>query len=191
MCPPIWAHFRHLENMIELMLPSVHPSPQPKRQINRFSHFCTAHGRRSYYFTTGDPFPKNCPFSRGIWTPSNSWLGHSEPTIQTAAISVQPFSHRWPQSVTILHNGTPLSSLKIVHSHGGSGPPSNTWLPRLTRVLNPNGISIGSAVFAQLTSVTDRQTFRQTDRPRYSVGNNRPHLRYVVRAMRSIVCIVC
>jgi len=28
---------------------------------------------------------------------------------------------------------------------------------------------IGSAVFAGLTSVTDR--------PRYSVGNNRPHLR--------------
>ena len=26
------------------------------------------------------------------------------------------------------------------------------------RVLNPNGISIGSAVFAGLTSVTDRQT---------------------------------
>jgi len=34
-----------------------------------------------------------------------------------------------------------------------------------TRILNPNGISIGSAVFAGLTSVTDRQN----DRPRYSV----------------------
>jgi len=38
---------------------------------------------------------------------------------------------------------------------------------------NPNGISIGSVVFAGLTSVTDRQT----DRPHYSVGNNRPRLR--------------
>jgi len=28
----------------------------------------------------------------------------------------------------------------------------------LTRVLNPNGISIGSAVFAGLTAVRDRQT---------------------------------
>ena len=37
------------------------------------------------------------------------------------------------------------------------------------QVLNPDGISIGSAVFAGLTSVTDR--------PRYSVSNNRPHLR--------------
>jgi len=31
---------------------------------------------------------------------------------------------------------------------------------------------MASAVFAGLTSVTDK-----TDRPRYSVGNDRPHLR--------------
>ena len=41
------------------------------------------------------------------------------------------------------------------------------------RAHKPNGISIGSAVFAKLTSETDRPT----DRPRYSVGNNRPPLR--------------
>jgi len=39
----------------------------------------------------------------------------------------------------------------------GIWAPSNTWFSGPTRVLNPNGISIGSAVFA-LTSVTDRQT---------------------------------
>jgi len=32
---------------------------------------------------------------------------------------------------------------------------------------------MGAAVFAGLTSVTDRQT----NIPRYSVGNSRPHLR--------------
>jgi len=37
----------------------------------------------------------------------------------------------------------------------------------------PNGISIGSSVFAAFTNVTNRQT----DRPRYSVCHNRPHLR--------------
>jgi len=37
----------------------------------------------------------------------------------------------------------------------------------------PNGIVIGSVVFAGLTIVTDRLT----DRPRYSIYNNRPHLR--------------
>jgi len=45
------------------------------------------------------------------------------------------------------------------------------------RVHTPNGISVGSAVFARLTIVTDRPT----DRPRYSVRNNRPHLYVVVR----------
>ena len=44
--------------------------------------------------------------------------------------------------------------LKIAPSYGGSGP---------TRVLNPNGISIGTGIFAGLTSMTDRQTDRQTD----------------------------
>jgi len=48
-----------------------------------------------------------------------------------------------------------------------------------------HAISMGTAVFAGLTSVTDKQTDRQTDRQsdrptvhaRYRVGNNRPHLR--------------
>ena len=33
-----------------------------------------------------------------------------------------------------------------------SGPPSNTWFLRPIRAHNPNGISIGSAVFAQMTA---------------------------------------
>jgi len=37
----------------------------------------------------------------------------------------------------------------------GSGPPSNTWFLEPTRVLKPNGISIGSTVFAGLASVID------------------------------------
>jgi len=54
--------------------------------------------------------------------------------------------------------GTP-SPLKIAPSYGGIWtPPSNTWFPEPTRVLNPNGISISAAVFAGLTSVTDRPT---------------------------------
>ena len=63
-------------------------------------------------------------------------------------------------------------------------PPSN-MLPWTTRVHVPNDISIGSAVFAGLTTVTDRQTDRPTVRPRYSVCNNRPHLCLRSTAMRS------
>jgi len=54
---------------LNLCLPLAHTSPQPKRQINQFSHFCTAHGRKSLYFTMGAPFPQNCPFPWGSWTP--------------------------------------------------------------------------------------------------------------------------
>jgi len=63
--------------------------------------------------------------------------------------------------------------LKIAPSDGGTGPPSNTSFLGPIRVHDPNGISIGSAIFAGLTTVTDRQT----DRRRYSVCNSRPHLR--------------
>ena len=52
---------------------------------------------------------------------------------------------------------------QIAPSHGGSQSPSNTWFLGPTRVLNPNCILIGSAVFAGLTIVTDRQTDRPTD----------------------------
>jgi len=48
-----------------------------------------------------------------------------------------------------------LLPLKIALSHGGSGPPSNTWFLGSTRVRSPNGISIGRAVFAGLTTVTN------------------------------------
>jgi len=52
--------------------------------------------------------------------------------------------------------------LKITPSNRGISTLSNTGFPGPTRVLNPNGISIGSAVFAGLTSVTDRPTDHAT-----------------------------
>jgi len=52
--------------------------------------------------------------------------------------------------------------LKIAPSHEGSEPPSNTLFPGPTQVLNPNGVSIGSAIFAGLTGVTDRPTDHAT-----------------------------
>jgi len=89
--------------------------------IDRFSRFCTAHGRKSLYFTIGDPFPQNCPF---LWGSGphliRDFLGQSEHAVQTASRSVQLFSHRWPQGVPDFT----LAALspKIVLSHGGSEP---------------------------------------------------------------------
>ena len=54
------------------------------------------------------------------------------------------------------------SLIKIVPSHGGSGPPSNTWFLGPTRVHNPNSISMASAVFVGLTIVMDRLTDHTT-----------------------------
>jgi len=60
----------------------------------------------------------------------------------------------------------------------GSGlDPSNTWFPGPTWYSTQTASRSVQPFFAGLTSVTDRPTDRQADRPRYSVGNSRPHLR--------------
>jgi len=41
---------------------------------------------------------------------------------------------------------------KIAPSHGGYGPPFNRWFLLPVRAHDPNGLSIGSAVFAQMTA---------------------------------------
>jgi len=91
-------------------------------------------------------------------------LGSPESKSQTAFRSVQPFLRSSSQCPDTLQLGR-SSTLKIAPFHGASGRPSITWFLWPTHVLNPNGISIGSAVFAGLTTVTDR------DRPRHSVCN--------------------
>ena len=80
---------------------------------------------------------------------------------------------------------------KLPLSVWGLGPPANTWFSWLTRVHNSNGTSIGSAVFAvaQPMIVTDRPTAKQTDRPSYSVSNNRPHTRMYIHWIRHFKCI--
>jgi len=92
---------------------------------------------------------------------SNKWfLGSTQLSIPNGISIGQPFMHSSLQMVPILCNESP--SPKIALSMGRSEPPSNTWFPGPTRVLNPNGISISLAVSAQLTSVTDRLTDHTT-----------------------------
>jgi len=42
-----------------------HPRPYPKRHLDRFSRFCTSHGRESLYFTLGRSFPLKIAPSHG------------------------------------------------------------------------------------------------------------------------------
>jgi len=60
-----------------------------------------------------------------------------------------------------------MGDLDLHLIHGSLGPP----------VLNPNDISIGSAVFAGLTSVKDRQPDRPTDHATRSVRIGRIYVR--------------
>jgi len=157
------AHWRHLANMIELVVPWAYPNPQPKWQIYQFSRFCTAHSRKSLYCTMRTPFPKNYPHL------INDSLGQSKPSTQMSSPLVQPFLHRWPQSFPILHSG-PLLPPQDCPFPCGIWTPSNTWFRGPVWVLNPNGIWIGSAVLRG-------SLVWHIDRRRYLVGNNRPHLR--------------
>jgi len=150
----------------------AHPSPHPKRQIDQFSHFCTAHGRKSLYFTIGDPFAKIAPSHRGSGPPSYSWFlrpfqDHS-PKGMTIGSAV--FTQVTPQNVPILYNGTPLSPSKLLLPIGGSGthvihgsldPPESSTQTASRSVLP---FLQGSLVWQ-----TDRH------RPRYAVSNSRQH----------------
>ena len=109
---------QHLRTPIQHMIPTAHPSPQPKRHPYWFSHLCTDDRK----------------------------------------------------SVPILYNGTPILAQKFAPSHGGIWTLSNTWFPGPIQVLNSKGSSIGAAVFAGLTSVTDRPTDRQTEQQTTLLG---------------------
>jgi len=117
MCPPMRAHWCHVANTTELMLPSAHLSPQLKRQIDRFSRFCTAHCRKSLYFTMGAPIPQNCLFPRGSVSPSKTRAHNPNGTSIGSAVFAQ-MTTEFPCSLQWF---APFPS-KLPHSYGGSGP---------------------------------------------------------------------
>ena len=76
-------------------------------------------------------------------------LGPFESTAQTANRSVQPFLHNSQQKVPILYNGDPFP--QSVPSRGEIEPPSFSWFLEADRALNPNCITIGSAICRAVT----------------------------------------
>jgi len=136
------------------------PISRSKRHHDQFSCFRTSDRRVSLY--NGRSLPPKLPLPMENLDPhlTHDSLGTSEPKTQTASRSVPSVLYRWPHSVPIFYNamGTPPFPHQNCLFPWGIWTPSSTWFPGPTRVLNANGISIGSAVFARLTSVTDRQT---------------------------------
>jgi len=156
----MWVNWRHLANMIDLVLPLAYLSPQPKRQINRVSHFCTAHSRKSLYFTMVHPFPPKLLLRKGDLEPhlTNDSLGPFEPTTQMASRLVQPFFVQMTEECPYTLQWDASFPLKIALAMGDLDPHLIHSYLDPPESSPPNGISICSAVFAGLTSVTDWQT---------------------------------
>jgi len=83
----------------------------------------------------------------------HAFFSPPESITQTSCRSLQPFLHSSQHRVVRHARGTSLT-LKIAPSHREIWIPSNTWFLKPTRAHNQNSISIGSAVFVQLTAVS-------------------------------------
>jgi len=129
---------------IELVHPSAQSSPQSKRQMDRFSRFCTAYGRKCLYFTMGAPIHQNCPFPWGIWTShvTRDAFGPCEPTTQTAP-------RRFSRLCTDDRGVSLLFTMVCLFPPENCPFPCNTWFIGPTRVRNANGNLIVSAVFCR------------------------------------------
>jgi len=101
---------------------------------------------------------KIAPSHEGSVPPSNTWFLGSTRLIPNGVLISSAVLHSSQQKVPILYSEMPLPPSKLPLPMGESGLACNTWFPGPTQVLNPNGISMGSAVFAGLTTVTNRQT---------------------------------
>jgi len=128
-----WIHWRHLANTVELVLPSTIQVHNPNGQIDRFSHFCTAHGRKFLYFTMGDPFSQTCPLSWGICIPIKFMIRSASPSPQSKRhhdrfSCFRTGDHRVSLYFTMVRPFPPQIT-PWGPSHGRPGSQSNTWFP--------------------------------------------------------------
>jgi len=105
-------------------------------------------------YSTGDgnvSFHKGTLVSTGEYDWTCAFFSPLESTTDKANGSVQLFLHSLQQKVPIRYNGRPYPP-ELPLPMGYLDFPCNTWCLRPMRVHNPNGTSIGSAVFAQMTA---------------------------------------
>ena len=139
----------------------------PHKHLDQFSHFRTAHGRRSSQWTAH--FPLKIALAHGGLDAHliHASVGPVHSASPSPSQSVQPFLHRSWQRVSILDNGSPLSPSKLSLRMGGSGPHliDGSLVRQAKRHLGQ---------FSHFCRADDHD--RQTDRPQYSLCNNRLHL---------------
>jgi len=74
-----WGSAPHVIRLY--MVPWAHPSPRPKRHVDRFSRFCTARRRVSHYCTVRHCVsPKNCLFHLGDRVPHLTHVPRAYPS---------------------------------------------------------------------------------------------------------------
>jgi len=144
------AHWHNMVNVIEFVFPSVHPSPQPKWQIDRFSLFVHSSWQSvvRYIGATWRIQLKLCTMALPcvyLWTCAS--FGPPESTTETAN---QPFLHNSWQKVSILYNRRPFpQKLPLLM---GICTPSNSRFLGPVWAHNPSRIMIGSDVCIQVTA---------------------------------------
>jgi len=163
-CPLVRTRWHHLANTIELVFPSAHLSPQPKRQVDRLSRFAQLTAESPYTLQWASLSPK-LPLSIGESGPHlmSDSLAPSEPQPKWHLDGFSRFCTDDRRLSLYFTMGRPFSH-KITPSHGGgSGSPSNTWflgLPESSTQMASRSVQPFSQ--GSLVSQTDRQTDRQT-----------------------------
>ena len=88
----------HMGSVPHVIRGFLGPPNSASQTASQLSRFCTAHGRKSLYFTMGASFPQNCPLPWGNLNPHliHGSLGPSESSsTQIPSWSVQPFLESW------------------------------------------------------------------------------------------------
>jgi len=114
-------------------------------------------------------------------------FGPSEPTNQMASLSVQPFLHRWLQSVPILYSGTLLSPLKIAPSHGWIWTPIYCVVPWTHPSPQPKWHLNQFSRFSR-AHLCDRETDRPTDHATGSVTIDCIYVRSTAMRPNNFIC---
>ena len=154
MCPHGRAHWRHLANTTELVLPLAHPSPPSKRWIDQ--PFLHSSRQKVPILYSGRHFPQKLPLPRGIWThpgPQTKrhlyWFSHFC-TDGRRVFLYFTMGRPFPPSKLPLPMGDVDSHL----THGSLGPPDSSTQ------MAPWSVQLflqGSLVW-QIDQQTDRQT---------------------------------
>jgi len=151
------AHWRHWANMIELVHPAAHSSPQAKRQMDRFSRFLHSLRQKVPILHNGLPYLLELPLPMGdLDLPCNtSCCGPMRAHNPNGTSIASAVFAQMTAECTYTLQWFACFRLKIAPSHAGIWTSCNTWFIGPTRVRNANGNLIVSAVCAGLTSMTD------------------------------------